>query len=108
MKVVKIVFGAMALALLLGLAGMIYLAAYLDRHKGLLEATVSKVLGREVQIEGDIELAWSMTPSIAIRGFSGARVPQCRGCRFSARWNVRSSIHRRFSPVVADGCQIEG
>ena len=33
MKPVKIVFGVMALALLLGLVMMIYLAAYLDRHK---------------------------------------------------------------------------
>jgi len=47
MKLIRIIFGAMALALLLGLAGMIYLAAYLDRHKGLLEATVSTALGRE-------------------------------------------------------------
>ena len=72
MRLVKIVFGVTALALLLGLVMMIYLAAYLDRHKEVLEATVSTALGREVQIEGDIELAWSMTPSIAVRGLSVA------------------------------------
>jgi hypothetical protein len=72
MKPVKIVFGVIALALLMGLVMMIYLAAYLDRHKEVLEATASTALGREVQIEGDIELAWSMTPSIAVRGLSVA------------------------------------
>lgn len=37
MKTVRMLLGTVGLLLLLAVAGVIYLGAYLDRHKGLLE-----------------------------------------------------------------------
>ena len=68
MKTLKITFAAIALLLLLSVAGMAYLATYLERHRGLLELGASEALGREVRIEDGVSLHWSMTPSIALAG----------------------------------------
>ncbi len=55
--------------MLIVVAAMAYLVIYLDRHKELLEASASKALGREVRIEGGVQMHWSMRPSITLLGF---------------------------------------
>jgi uncharacterized protein involved in outer membrane biogenesis len=71
--------GTVGLLLLLAIAGVIYLGAYLDRHKGLLEIGASQALGREVRIEGAVKLDWSMTPTIDLAGLRVANADWASG-----------------------------
>jgi len=67
-KTIRITLGVLGVLLVIFIAGMFYLADYLDKHQDLLERTASEALGREVRIEGGVAMHWSMTPSIALEG----------------------------------------
>ena len=68
MKAGRLILGVVGLLLVVVVAGVAYLAAYLDQNRDLLERGVSKALGREVRIEDGVTVHWSMTPSVALEG----------------------------------------
>jgi len=82
-KSIKIIFGVLGLLLLISLAGMTYLVAYLDRHKGVLELGASKALGREIRIEEGVRLDWSLRPSIALSGLWVGNPAWAKGAYFA-------------------------
>ena len=65
---VKATLALAGIMLLLVLAATAYLAAFLDRHKGMVEYAVSAALERETRITGAIGLQWSPFPSLAAEG----------------------------------------
>jgi len=79
MKAVKITLGVLGVLLALFIAGMFFLADYLDKHQDLLVRSASEALGREVRIEEGVTMHWSMTPSIALEGVWVANPEWARG-----------------------------
>ena len=67
MKTLKITLGVIGVLLVMFVAGLFFLADYLDKHQQLLVSAASETLGREVRIEKGVTMHWSMTPSIALR-----------------------------------------
>jgi len=67
-KTFKITLGVLGVLLVIFIAGLFFLADYLDKHQDLLVSTASEALGREVRIEKGVTMHWSMTPSIALDG----------------------------------------
>ena len=102
MKAFKIILVAVVLLLVLSLAGIAYLVAYLDRNKSLLELGAGAALGREIQIQGGVQLHWSMTPSIALAGLWIGNPEWASGPYFAraeravVRLDVRALLHRRL------------
>ncbi|MGB5306107.1 MAG: AsmA family protein [Gammaproteobacteria bacterium] len=79
MKTFRITLGVLGVLLVLFIAGLFYLADYLDKHQDLLVQTASEALGREVRIEDGVTMHWSMTPSIALEGVWVANAEWARG-----------------------------
>ena len=102
MKATKLIFSTVALLVLVAVAGMAYLAAYLDRHKGLLELSTSTALGRDVRIEDGVKLHWSMTPSVSLAGLRVGNPDWASGEylvhaeRAVLQFDVAALLHRRL------------
>lgn len=102
MKAFKLFFAAVVLLLLLAIAAMGSLVAYLDQHKDLLERSASSMLGREVRIEDGIQLHWSMTPSITLAGLWVGNPDWARGEYFLRaeqaflQLDIAALLHRRL------------
>lgn len=102
MKAIKLFFAVVVLLLLVAIAAMGYLAAYLDQHKDLLERSASSMLGREVRIEDGIQLHWSMTPSITLAGLWVGNPDWARGEYFLRaehaflQLDIAALLHRRL------------
>ncbi|MEA3278004.1 MAG: AsmA family protein [Pseudomonadota bacterium] len=102
MKATKIVLWT-ALLVLLALAGAVaYLPAYLEDHRDVLEAAATQALGRPVEIEGGVTLAWSLRPTIAVEGIriqnpSWSQNPQlARAERVEVQLDLGALLHRRI------------
>jgi uncharacterized protein involved in outer membrane biogenesis len=98
MKATKRILGVVLLAgLLIGLAfaaAMAYLPSYLEQHRDELEASATRALGRPVQIEGRLALAWSLQPSISLQELRIGNPRWAQGDIFlHARWvNVQFDL----------------
>jgi uncharacterized protein involved in outer membrane biogenesis len=79
------VLGAGLLVLLLGVGvgAVAYLALYLDRHRGLVEAGARRVLGRRVEVQDRIGVDWSMRPGVALEGVGIANPPWAGGAHLA-------------------------
>jgi len=85
MKLVRGLIWLLALALLILGGALAYLPTYLASHKGVLEAAASRALGQPVRIEGDVNLAWSVTPALTLEAIRiGAGEPSQGGIRAQA------------------------
>ena len=79
MRIAKVIFTVAVFLVLVGAGGLAYLAAYLDRHKGLVETAASTALGWEVRIDGGVKVDWSMRPTLALPGVSIANPAWAEG-----------------------------
>lgn len=68
MKEAKIVLSAGLLLVLAAIGGVAYLAIYLDSHRNLLESGASQALGRRIEVQDGVTVAWSMRPRFALAG----------------------------------------
>jgi len=101
-KTIRYTFGVLGVVLLVCIAGMLSLAAYLDKHKDWLERGASEALGREIRIEDGVTMHWSMTPSITLAGVWVANPEWARG-KYLARarravvqFDLAALLHRRL------------
>ena len=67
-KAVKMGLGLAGLLVLTFSIGMLYLVSYVEENLGSLEQNVSDALGRQVAFKEDVEIHWSLTPSLVIQG----------------------------------------
>ena len=74
--VLKIVAGLIGLVLLSVIVAVLYVSANLDRYQDrvndMVDTMVEEATGREVQIEGNVRIKVSLTPTVAIDGVSFA------------------------------------
>ena len=74
--VLKIVAGLIGLVLLSVIVAVLYVSANLDRYQerldDMVDTMVEEATGREVQIEGNVHIKVSLTPTVAIDGVSFA------------------------------------
>jgi uncharacterized protein involved in outer membrane biogenesis len=103
MRLLRIIIVVAGLLLLLSVVGTIYLASNLDKHKGILEDSASKALGRTVEIQQGVTLNWSMTPSIALAGLQVGN-PAWTGGEYLVQaertvlvFNIRELFNRRLA-----------
>ena len=68
--VLKLVAGFVGLALLSVIFAVIYVSGNLNRHKDVIEKMVEDATGREMQIEGDLQLGLSLISTVAADGVS--------------------------------------
>ena len=68
MRAKKIILGTLLLVLLALAGALAYLPVYLEDHMDLIEAGATLALGRPVEIDGSLTLAWSPLPSVAVQG----------------------------------------
>ncbi len=102
MKVTKILLGTLLLVLLALAGAAAYLPVYLEDHKEVIEAGATRALGRPVEIEGGLSLAWSLRPSIAVDGLRIQNLGWARGPwlaraeRVEAQLDLGALLHRRI------------
>jgi len=74
--VLKIVAGLIGLVLVSVIIALVYVAANMDRYQDrvndMVDTMVEEATGREVQIEGNVHIKVSLTPTVAIDGVSFA------------------------------------
>jgi uncharacterized protein involved in outer membrane biogenesis len=114
-RVTKIVLGTI-LAILLALAGALaYLPVYLESHKGLIEASATRVLRRSVEIQGGLALSFFPSPSLAVQGLQ-IRNPDwtqrplfARAERLEVQLDLRALAERRIrvARILVHGADID-
>ena len=92
MKATKIVLGTLLLVLLALAGALAYLPVYLEDHRDLIEAAATRALGRPVEIEGGLTLAWSPLPSIAVQGLRIQNPGWARNPRFARAERVEVQL----------------
>ena len=90
---------ATALKIIGGLVGLVLLAAIavvllfdIDDWKGWIEQQATAALGRDVAIEGPIDLAWGWTPTVTVDGLKIANADWAEAEHFAEVGRLRAGI----------------